>query len=500
METNKNFDLSKFKKVQDEMIVKNNSSWDSIYDLSKRNVGNLKDYTLEEVDKIINSSDASSQQKLSRNYYYKDGFYKRIIFHYATILKYIGLLVPNTGAGASLSNSHINKRYISAMDYVENLNLPELLTNCSLRALIDGSYYGIIIKLSKNDFVLFDLPTGYCRSGYKDVRGNDVLEFDVNYFNSIILDSDKKSVLNVYPKIISGYYKRYMNGKEPTNWVKIPSESGGVCFTFFDGRPLFLNIIPSTIQYDQAVETERERDLEEIRKIIIQKIPHLTSDGTLVFEPDEALEMHRGAVDMMGKNSNVSVLTTYADVDSIVSHTSADTASNNLEKMMQNIYYEASASSQVFSPTNSQSVKTSLQNDAALMMILANKYSSFITNILNNLFSNSNINFKYMILPITYYNTSDYITDSFKLAQSGYSWIIPSLALGLSQRDLVNVKDLENDFLKLGDKLRPLSSAYTQSVGAAEAETKTPGGVTKELEEKSPKTIKNNDSESKGGS
>ena len=52
---------------------------------------------------------------------------------------------------------------------------------------------------------------------------------------------------------------------------------------------MFLNVIPATIQYDDAVETERERDLEEIRKIIVQKIPHLT-DGGLLFEPEEAAE------------------------------------------------------------------------------------------------------------------------------------------------------------------------------------------------------------------
>jgi hypothetical protein len=37
---------------------------------------------------------------------------------------------------------------------------------------------------------------------------------------------------------------------------------------------------------------------------------------------------------MMKQNKNVSVLTTYADVDAIVSKTSNDNTSNTLEKMM----------------------------------------------------------------------------------------------------------------------------------------------------------------------
>ena len=122
----------------------------------------------------------------------------------------------------------------------------------------------------------------------------------------------------------------------------------------------------------------------------------------------------------------------------------------------------------------------------AFMMMMANKYSSFITYILNNLFANSNINFRYSILPVTWYNVSDYITDTLKLAQSGYSFLIPSVAAGVSQKDLMNLKELENKVLKLRDVLLPLESSYTQSgeVGAPE----------KDLEDKAPKTLQNEES------
>ena len=125
--------------------------------------------------------------------------------------------------------------------------------------------------------------------------------------------------------------------------MKIPTDIG-FCFSFFDdGRPLFLDVIPAVMDYDAAVDVNKERDLEEIRKIIVQKIPHLT-DGTLLFEPDEALEMHRGAVDMMKGNKNISVLTTYADVEAVVSKTSSEASTNALEKSLQNVYSKANAS------------------------------------------------------------------------------------------------------------------------------------------------------------
>jgi hypothetical protein len=99
-------------------------------------------------------------------------------------------------------------------------------------------------------------------------------------------------------------------------------------------------------------------------------------------------------------------------------------------------------------------------------------------------------------MPISYYNESDYISDSFKLAQSGYSYLLPALALGISQRDLCNLKDLENSFLELQDKLLPLGSAYTQS-----ANTQENGRPSLKEEEKAEQTIKNEEAlDNQGGS
>jgi hypothetical protein len=278
----------------------------------------LRDYTAEEVHTIINFGSSGEQQKLSRSYFHKGGYYTQIILHYATLLTYAGLLIPNPSTGKSLSTSHIQKRYYSAMDYVERMQLPTFLTHCAVRALTDGAYYGLVTELEKSVFTTIDLPAEYCRSNFKDAMGNDVIEFNLSYFRSITDESARKGALAAYPKIISKAYKEWDNGKRGP-WFIVPSEIA-ICFPLFSGRPPFLSVIPATIDYDESVVTERERDLEEIKKIIVQKIPHLT-DGRLLFEPDEALEIHTGTVGMLKGNKNISVMTTYADVEAITSKT-----------------------------------------------------------------------------------------------------------------------------------------------------------------------------------
>lgn len=486
------FTLSEFRSSQEKMIAKASEYWNKYY--RDETVTRYREYTEKEIEDIVNSGSLAEQQKLSRNYFYKDGFYKRIILHYATLLTYSGLLIPNPAVGKQLSTPHISKRYYSALEFVDKMNLPEIMTRMSIRVLIDGSYYGIIQTLTKDKFNMFDLPTPYCRSRFIDINGDDIIEFNVTYFNTIIDKTAREETLSSYPKVISNYYKSYSKGKQSTPWVKIPTEIG-VYFSLFGNVPPFLQVIPATIRYDKAIERRENAELEEVKKIIVQKIPHL-ADGQLLFEPEEAVEIHQGTVGMMKGNKNVSVLTTYADIDSIVSKTSAENDASTLDKMMQNVYADAGVSSQIFAPLGVQAIMLSIINDMTFMMVLANKYARFVTKVVNHLFSNANISFKYTILALSLFNKSDFIADSLKLAQSGYSYLLPAVAAGLSQREIVNIKDLENDVLELRDKFIPLQTSYTESSGEV-------GAPEKPLEKKAEKTIKNEDAidrQGQGGS
>lgn len=486
------------------MIATNDNAYSGIYDGIHNRLARTRDYSPEEIAAIINSGSLSEQQQLSRNYFNRNGYYKQIIIHYATLLKYVGLLIPNPSYGKNLSNSHIKKRYNDALNYIENMQLPILLTNIAQRALVDGAYYGIVTEVSKDAFQLIDLPVGYACSRFKDIYGNDVVEFDLSYFTNIVDENKREAALEAYPNFIQKAYRALKKGKRKSRWVVIPSDLG-VCFPFFDGRPLLLSVIPATIEYDAAVEAELDRDAEEIRKIIIQKIPHL-SDGRLLFEPDEAEEMHEGTVGMLKGNKNISVLTSYGDVEVASSTTSDARTDSALTRMEKNIYAQAGVSSEIFAPSGSSSLETSINNDTALMMYLANKFARFITNMINKHCANGNVSFTYQIMPVTYHNTNDFISSSFKLVASGYSALLPALAFGISQRDLINIKDLENDVLKLGERLIPLSNAYTQSSStqgssptAATADSDENGRPALKGTEKSEKTVENEKSLDKTG-
>lgn len=463
--------LEMFTKAKDKMIGVNTDAYKLLYENYYDNnfLTAKRKYTPEEVNETINSNDLRKLQQLSESYYNSNGYYKQLINYYANLLKYAGLLIPSTN-GKSLSNSGLNKRYNNAVDYIDKMNLSIWLPRCATRALIYGTYFGLKVQVTKDTFSVIDLPVKYCRTNFKDDKGNDIIQFDINYFNTLTSEETKNSVLSLFPKEVRNAYLTRKK-KSNTPWVIIPSEYG-ICFSMFNGYPLLTSIIPVILDYDESVILEHAKDSTEIEKIIVQHIPHL-NDGRLVFEPDEAEEMHTGAVGMLKSQKNVRVLTTYGEVEAIQSSSSNNQVDEKLNRMEQNIYARAGVSGQIFAPTGSASLNVALNNDLSLMMHLANKFSLFISNTINSLFGNSNISFKYTIMPISYYNTKEFIEESFKLVNSGYSLLLPALAQGINQKDLINIKNLENDYLKLNEILIPLSTAYTQSAATAKNSSNT---------------------------
>jgi len=474
------FTLSEFKKSIDGMILTNQKAYSS---KSHGYWGRTYfKYTKEEIFDIIEGDNLQAKIRLSRYFFERNGYYRQIVLYYATMLEYVGILIPNPLKDAKLSNSKLQKKYNTAINLVEGMNLPTFFTNCAWMSLVDGCYYGLIISETDDAFAVVDLPTEYCRSNYKDTHNNDLIELNLEYFRQIESDEYREILFKTYPKFIKAAYEKWIRGKLKSSWVLIPA-SMGVCFPFFDGRPALLNVIRAALLYDEVNDSLKDKLTDEIKKIIVQHIPHMT-DGAFLLEPEEAKELHKGAVAMLENNPNVDVLTTYADVEAIVSKTGNDNDASLLSRYEQNIYSQGGVSKELFAATGSSAIPSSQRVTLGIMMHLADKFSTFVTNLVNSKFAMPTLNFKYTILPIAYFNEDEYLDNAFKLANSGYSFILPTIAMGLSQRDLANVKQLEIDILHLDELLKPLESAYNPT-------GEGPGRPKKALDEKSEKTVQN---------
>lgn len=447
-------------------------------------------YTEEEIQQTIESGSVERIREISHYFAETDGLYSQILLHYSTLLKYTGVLIPDWEKQKSEKKK--KESYSRALQILHSLHLEATLPEIAFKVLTNGLYCGVIIQAASDQFTLMELPQNYCQSCYKDLNGLDLVEFNVSYFNSILKDEQRDLLLSTYPKEIKKAWNRYKAGKLLSPWILITSVPV-IYFSFNEkGIPPFSNAILHCLKYEDAVETEREKELDEIRKIIVQKVPHLT-DGRLLFEPDEAAEMHSAAVGMLKGNKNISVLTTYDDVEAIVSRTANDNSNATLEKMLNNVYSQTGVSGQLFSSTGSSTLESSIKNDISFMMLFANKIAWFLEVLLNEHLSKYTTRFHYQFLPVGIQNEDKYITTALKLATTGYSFLVPALAQGLGQGDLINLKTLENDTLKLTELLMPLSNSYTSS-GDDNTQTNDVGRPKLDASQQSEKTAANQQS------
>jgi hypothetical protein len=500
MKDKTNFTLEDFKKSVDKMIATSDSSYSG--DTSFKRTPDLLTYSKEEAEQIIASGQPEELKDLSVSFFYSSGFYRRFILYYATFLKYTPVIIPHmSGNQKSITDTKYSKRYYESLEFFNKLNFEKLCQNFTLKVMVEGAYYGILRDYGADGVGIQDLPFDYCRTRFKTPDGIDIVELNLQYFDNIRDKVLRDQCLATFPPDVEKAYNAYKNRNE-SKWYML--EPGvGIHFCLYEERPFMLNVIPAIIDFDEYRELEKDKDKQELKKILVQEMP-ITSDGELVFDPEEVQEMHRGVVGMLKKNKDIDVLTSFGDVSLEDMQDARSVITNNLEKIEKTIYSEAGVSKQVFAADGNLSLEKSIQNDMALMMYLAGSYSIWLSYVLNQHFGDNKINFTAKILPVSYYNNDEYISKTLDMAQYGYSFLVPSVALGLNQSEITDIKRLEIELLKLDVELIPLQSSHTQSDGGSsnkdeESATGEKPNNEKDQDKKSDRTLENEQSKDGGG-
>lgn len=467
-----------FKKSVDKMLATSEDSYKfNPYSSRVGRYNVVRDYTTEEIAEVINSGDVAGMREMSRSYFYGSGFYRRIIFYYGYLLKYSYLVTPHFKKKVNASSK---TNYYQALDLCEIINIPNFCEHAAITTLVDGSYFGAVVKQG-SQISIMDLPNMYCRTRFKGFSGLDIVEFDLRYFTTIADEVLRDQALNVYPAGVKKAYLQYKKGKI-NQWHVLP-EGTGLYFKMHEPRPFFVNTISAIDNFETYRALEIKKEEMEIKRILVQHLG-TKKDGEFIVEPEEAEELHRGAVNMLRKNENLDVLTTYAEVKMESLADSRQTINSNLETFQNMIYAESGASANIFAATGNISLDQSLKNDLSLIMNLAKQFATALTFILNEYVATNAVTYSLNILPISYYNSDEYIEQTFKLATAGYSFLLPGIACGLTQKELLDVKVLENELLELKDMFIPLATSYTDSANEG-------GNPGKPNAKKTDKTIKN---------
>lgn len=231
--------------------------------------------------------------------------------------------------------------------------------------------------------------------------------------------------------------------------------------------PAFISVIPAIIDLDEAKDLDRKKMAQQLLKIIIQKMP-LDKNGDLIFDVDEAQQLHNNAVSMLQRAIGVDVLTTFADVDvEDMDSNRATTSTDDLERVERSVYNEAGVSQMQFNTDGNIALEKSILNDEASMYNLITQFEEFI-NLIIDKFNTQPKKFYYraQILTTTIYNYKEMAKLYKEQMQVGFSKMLPQIALGQSQSSILANAYFENDVLDLVNVFIPPLMSSTMNADA----------------------------------
>ena len=271
--------------------------------------------------------------------------------------------------------------------------------------------------------------------------------------------------------------------------------------------PLFIPVRPAILDLEDAKQLDKDRMLQRLLRIIVQQMP-IDKNGDLIFDVQEANALHNNAVAMLGDAIGISVLTTFADVDvADLSDKSTLTSVDELERVERSLYNEAGVSQKQFNTDGQTALDKSIANDEATMTDLLLQFKKYAERLLVMFNRNpKRLRYSVAILPTTIYNYKELSKMYKEQTQIGFSKLLPQVALGMTQQEIIATALFENDMLTLNDLFVPpqMSSTMsgtkaTDSSGKktteknddAQSEKSQGGRPEKPDDEKSEKTIRN---------
>jgi hypothetical protein len=242
---------------------------------------------------------------------------------------------------------------------------------------------------------------------------------------------------------------------------------------------------------------------QQLIKIIIQKMP-LDKNGDIIFDVDEAAALHNNAVKMLSKAIGVDVLTTFAEVQvEDLADRSSVTSVDELAKVERSVYNASGTAQNLFNTDGNIALEKSIRSDESSLTNLLLQFESFLNLLIEDFNKNSKkFSFRVQLLNTTVYNYQE-LSKSFKdLAASGQcSRLLSSIALGQSQSSLLANAYFETQVLDLASLFIPPLTSNTMNSDALKTvkgdkskEDSKPGRKEKADDEKSEKTIANQES------
>jgi hypothetical protein len=470
-----------------------------------------------EVLRALGEKDIEKLREISNYFYRTNGIYSSVCHYFAFLYRYDWYVVPEVLDEKS-KNEKILKEFNDLLSFFDNSYIEKMCGDLALEVIKNGAYYGYLVD-SDDCVMLQQLPINYCRSRY-NIRNKPAIEFNMRFFDDNFADINyRMRVLKMFPKEFAKGYLLYKQNKLPRDfigdeycsWYLLDPEKT-VKFNFTaDDMPYFVNAIPSLLDLDAAQDLDRRKQMQQLLKILIQKLP-MDKNGDLIFDNDEARDIHNNAVQMLSRAIGVDVLTTFADIQvEDMADSNTTTKTDDLEKVERSVFNSFGLSRNLFNTDGNLALDKSILNDESSLRNLLLQFNIFFNDIAQKRSKNKKkYNFKLYMLETTQYNYKELAKMYKEQVTLGYSKMLPQIALGHSQSSIIHTAHFENEILQLSSIMIPPLMSSTISgedilgkdkqsnssnkQNKIDTKEKTAGRPEKADDQKSEKTIQNKES------
>jgi len=459
-------------------------------------------YDRVEILRAIAEKDVHKLRLISDFFYRTNGIYQRICNYYATMYRYDWYTVPTIYDEKVTSNQEKIKKVINEwfqiIDYLDNSNIRKITAEISMKVVKYGVCYGYIVE--GTDSIMFqELPADYCRCRYY-INNLPAIEFKMAYFDEKFRDPTyRMKVLKMFPKDFQKGYILYKERKlvpdfegDTSGWYLLdPGNAVRFCLTGTNEIPFFINVIPYLLDLDAAQDLDHRKQMQELLKIIVQKLP-LDKNNDPIFDNEEGEQMHDNAVAMLQHAIGTDIITTIADVEAIDLSDTSNVDSDDLARVERAVYNAAGVSQNLFNSDKNLSINNSILQDEGLMRDLKLQFEILFDTILQRRNSNrKKYNFRFYILDTTQYNYKE-LSKLYKEQMTvGFGKMLAQIALGHTQNSILSTAYFENDILSLSEVMIPPMMSST--IGSEDIQTLGKGGKNQ------PAQTKTNTGESSSG-
>lgn len=423
----------------------------------------------EQIINALNKGDTSTLREMSAYFYTYSGVYRQIVHKIASIHYYRSIVTPEFYLSKNDKfNEKIDKE---VMKYYRSCKVDNTCYNIGLEAILYGSCCTYETVTPNGNVIQQVLPAEYCRTRSKDEFDNNIVEFNFRYFDNVINQmnqQEQKVFWKSLPKEFENLYKNYKANKSNCNdsrnphYQRLDSNYARCTMSSLDGCPLFANMFPDILDYEDYKTIDSDRAKQKLFKLIVQKF-NLDDSGEPVCGDEQILSMHRNLNNAVDGVANG--LTTPFEVTSVSLDDKA--ATNDIryaEQSIDNLYNSGGIQQAIMGSlkgANQTSIKSSNTLLSSSVKHMIYQYENWYTKKLNEI-SKGKVIYSFKMLDIHVFNESDVMNGYKQQLDLGGSLILYTSAVGINQTMYQSLLRYENE-IGIKDMMKPLINSNQAS-------------------------------------